>query len=164
MHDRLKEFLFPNGKHSWRTQAEKDLRSCFDCAQCYHELLSKSSSFKQKDVFKLTVKRVSETMKNASSSFEFSCVEEELVSWQSQWFELMTAVKETLKYPRLLLDESLHKAFLESLLVALDHDDMEDIEEKLPGVYLLLVHPNNQVCLAKLLSCLCLFSNQNKSL
>ena len=140
-------------KHSWRARADKDLSSCFDCAQCYHELLGKNS-FKQKDVYKLTVERVSQTMKDAVSFLKSSCVEEELVQelpWQSRLFkfqQLMTALKETLKYPRLLLDKPLHNTFIESLLVALrgvDHGVEDIIEEKLPGAYLLLVHPDNQV-------------------
>ena len=71
--------------------------------------------------------------------------------WQSRLFkfqQLMTALKETLKYPRLLLDKPLHNTFIESLLVALrgvDHGVEDIIEEKLPGAYLLLVHPDNQV-------------------
>lgn len=163
--DRLQEFLFPSSPPSkgcsWRLQAKKDLRSCFDCAQRYHELLDTVArensvlSKRKKDIFQLTVQRVTATLEDA-----LQCrapVKRETL-YEQPWpsscdlQQLKVPLKEALKYPRLLLDERLHSAFIQGLLAVLkgEEEDEDMMQEKLPGVYLLLVHPDEQVSNSKI--------------
>lgn len=150
----LHEFLFHTMDSSWRLQAEKDLSSCFDCVQRHHELLEsavreKPDMFKQKDLFQKTASRVTKTLKSQLKSMMSPCKDVDSEEWFRHSHSLVVSLKESLKYPRLLLDRSLHDAFVEGLLVALSKEEEEEadlIADKLPGVYLLLVHPVDEVC------------------
>lgn len=64
--------------------------------------------------------------------------------------------RELMKYPRLLLNESLSELLVGVFKALQDADQSLEINERLPGVYLLLVHPDYEVCIYNL-CCLFLF-------
>ena len=53
---------------------------------------------------------------------------------------------EFLRYPYLLFNNELMNLFVECLVLLIDNGKFHEIDEKLPGVYLLLVNPRAQVC------------------
>ena len=53
---------------------------------------------------------------------------------------------ELLKYPRLLLKESLSTMLVDVFKALQNVDQFLEVNEKHPGVYLLLVHPEYEVC------------------
>ena len=64
---------------------------------------------------------------------------------------LTCSLREALKYPRLLLSRELGETLVESLLNALRANDLPEVEQKYGGIYVLLVHPEDEV--RKYVSC-----------
>ena len=57
---------------------------------------------------------------------------------------------ELLRYPYLLFNVDLMNMFVQCLILLTENGKFHEIDEKLPGVYLLLVNPNSQVCISTL--------------
>ena len=123
-------------KESWYEQAYHDLLCCFDCVQVYHQLVKvflSSNISCAKKVYLETVKRVKMNLQE--------CLKEDSLKTKCS-----TSLKEVFAYPRLLLDEKLNYVVVSCLRRLLSNGEAEDVvSEKLPGIYLLLVHPDKQV-------------------
>ena len=63
--------------------------------------------------------------------------------------KLSVALPEILKYPYLLLHRRLGVLFVKALLALEKCRRSLEVEEKLPGVYLLLLHPDQQVSMLR---------------
>ena len=124
-------------KESWYEQAYRDLLCCFDCVQVYHQLVKAflSSNINCAEQVHLeTVKRVKMYLQK--------CLKEDSLKTSCS-----TSLKEVFAYPRLLLDEKLNYVVVSCLRRLLSNGEAEDVvSEKLPGIYLLLVHPDKEVC------------------
>ena len=124
-------------RKSWYEQAYDDLLCCFDCVQVYHQLVKVFLSCNiscAEQVYLKTVKRVTMYLQEClkKDSLKTSC---------------STSLKEVFAYPRLLLDKKLNDVVVLCLQRLLSNGEAEDVvSEKLPGIYLLLVHPDKQVC------------------
>ena len=148
--NRKKSHLFHKGV-SWREQAQRDLQTCFDCVQVYHQMLNKAFSShksifmpRREEIYVLNVDRITKCLqeKLKSSKTKMSTSEGDL----DVLSEFSTPLKEVLKYPRYLLDEKLNNVVLSCLKYLISTEEADDIvSEKLPGIYLLLVYPDKQV-------------------
>ena len=148
--NRKKSHLFHKGA-SWREQAQRDLQTCFDCVQVYHQMLNKAFSShksifmpRREEIYVLNVDRITKCLqeKLKSSKTKMSTSEGDL----DVLSEFSTPLKEVLKYPRYLLDEKLNNVVLSCLKYLISTEEADDIvSEKLPGIYLLLVYPDKQV-------------------
>ena len=148
----------------WVSDATQDLCNCSDCVDEYHRALEKvfqdDSRFTnelKKLIYTSNVARLEKCLgdvlaKCRQSSEALSEEEEEdmMMFWSTQRSsalqrEFECPMLEILKYPRLLLNRQVNELFVLAL------DEMETIDQQLevhgkyPGVYLLLVHPNQKV-------------------
>lgn len=146
-HDSTKSFdSLPgpiNQPPSLYRNAYLNLLSCNDCVQVYHTLImsiDKEDIIFAKEVHLKTVSRLTGHIR--------SCLEKSTVQ------NCSTSLKEILRYPKLLLNEKLSCVFvtcIKSISSSGVHSrglaagDEFQINEKLPGLYLLLVHPDNEV-------------------
>lgn len=154
-----------SGQHKqWVSDATQDLCICSDCVDEYHRALEKAfhddprfTTELKKLVYTSNVARLVKCLggvlaKCRQSSEELSEEEEEdmimfLSTQRSSALqrEFECPMLEILKYPRLLLNRQVNELFVLAL------DEMETIGQQLevhskhPGVYLLLVHPNQKV-------------------
>lgn len=140
MSECLHEFLLykhhrsSNQAPSWLKSAYSDLLSCSDCVQVYHGLTSQPR------------------MRNDSQHIYLRTVTR-IIDHLQVWLKDKTAtlntcqitLKEILSYPRLLLNEKLARMFVQCVTQLLQREGHLGIDEKLPGVYLLLVHPDGRV-------------------
>ena len=148
----------------WVSDATQDLCSCSDCVDEYHRALEKAFQDDPRFTIKLKklvyasdVARLEKYLgdvlaKCKLNSEELSEEEEEdmVMFWSTQRSsalqrEFECPMLEILKYPRFLLNRRVNELFVSAL------DEMETIDRQLevhgkyPGVYLLLVHPNQKV-------------------
>lgn len=157
MKKRFQKFLFPSNADlisKWRQKALNDLKHCFECVVSYHELLQlellKTSSLKKKNkIFLINTRRLVSSLEEGLAAVQPGepYVETNLL----QCCE--APLKEVLKYPRFLLHEDVHEVFQQVLLAVVSEEVSEEggiVQEKLPGLYLLLVHSNEQVSLTRL--------------
>lgn len=168
----------------WLKQAKRDLCICCDCMEEYHRLVEsalnhdpkflESGKLQMKEiVYRSDVSRLEDylqaTLEGVGSVGKESGFigaeeedEEDISSFlQSQSAaELLSCLecpfRELMKYPRLLLNESLSELLVGVFKALQDADQSLEINERLPGVYLLLVHPDYEVCIYNL-CCLFLF-------
>lgn len=131
--------------HEYFSRAERSLSSCFDCVVFYHQSLSlhmKNKRFvtQRKAIYVRTVSRISKNMR----AFLDQNVDDECSGHHDH--AVLVALFESLKYPRLLLDSGLNALFVESMQRLISEGEGAGLlQEKLPGLYLLLVHPNDEV-------------------
>ena len=141
----------------WIKDADSDLCSCFDCVEEFHHALELAFSndphvlqdvvaFK-KLAYVRNITRLSEHLSRTQERIKLqrsSEVEEEEVAVYLKK-EVETPLLEILKYPRLLLDRSLCSLFVEVFKQLQAVEKEVEVDKKFPGVYLLLVHPDEQV-------------------
>lgn len=125
--------------------AEQSLSTCFGCVVSFHQSLlvnMKSMRFarKTKEIYERTVARISKNMR----AFLDQEGDQDCAGYCDH--AVLVALFEALKNPRVLLDSSLNALLTESLrrLIA-NGEGAGLLQEKLPGLYLLLVHPDSQV-------------------
>ena len=160
----------------WIKQAKRDLCLCFDCMEEYHTLVE--NAFESNPDFfnsnKLQMKRVvyesdvsrlesclakvlKDVDKGKGSSVAGPGEEaEDASSLQTQSAVSLKKILECplvelMMYPRLLLRKNLSKLLVDGFKILQDVDQSLEITEKYPGVYLLLVHPEYEVCFVYLL-------------
>ena len=162
MRSHLYDFIRPSSRKKdrppWLKQAETDLCTCVDCMEEYHKLVqeafesdSKFSDMKEQ-VYRADTNRLERYMKKVLQEHEDDLLRDDLDSIpmtqataQLQG-SLKVPVQEMLKYPRLLLSRSVCNQFVEVFNALTTVDESPEIEEKYPGIYLLLVFPDQKVC------------------
>ena len=135
-------------------RAEESLSTCFGCVVSFHQSLlvkMKSQEFANKGciIYERIVARISKTMK--------AFLEQEDDQDCAGYYDhaVLVALFEALKNPRVLLDAGLNALLTESLRRLISNGEGAGLlQEKLPGLYLLLVHPDNQVNSLILMFCL----------
>ena len=135
MFQRLEKFLSGHQLTTWPyNDAYHDLLNCSDCVKVFHDMISKYDK-NHESVYKSIIQRV---VSNLSNWFKGT------KSCKTTCFVL---VRELLTYPRLMLDNGANKLLVKSIkwFLSLNENHEELVTEKLPGLYLLLVHPIPQV-------------------
>lgn len=161
MQSKLKVFFARKRKHQWWIeQAQQDLCTCFDCVEEYHHIVGEALqtdsqiSNKRELIYKADVERLtcymtqvltqySDRSKNDKEEEEDTL--REFHSAMEVHQILKCPLQEMLKYPRLLLTLTLSELFVQSLSLLKANDQPLEVNEKYPGVYLLLVHPHDEV-------------------
>ena len=148
----------------WFGEAYSDLCSCFDCVEEFHRSLDslldssiEDASVLKKSIHLSNVARLSDRLKELLDTYSRTHpkVKVEGEDYGSDIDYQLKASSETplleiLSHPRLLLDASVCQLFVSALERLLSADlQLEVTRKKLPGVYLLLVHPCNLVSAAK---------------
>ncbi|XP_019853172.1 PREDICTED: uncharacterized protein LOC109582720, partial [Amphimedon queenslandica] len=116
---------------SWLKPADSDLLTCLDCVMTYHKLVSARNHV-------LNIQAPYERTKLRIIEHFETCLDLPDLSFD----HCKVSVTEVLMYPRLLLNEKVSELFIEILLKL---GESAVIDKKLPGVYLLLVHPEKLV-------------------
>lgn len=151
----------------WIEQAIRSLSYCMDCVEVYHQLVEEAFNidpqFKAKRSYFLELVNKSNTVRLRES---FSCAlenittdcmtgseeDEQQYSQLSQYrsHTIDCPIRELLKFPKLLMSHELN----EQLAATIEHqeeiDQLPRINDKYPGIYLLLVHPNHKVIHGKI--------------
>ena len=152
----------------WIKQAKRDLCLCFDCMEEYHTLVENAfesnpdffSSTKlqmKRVVYESDVNRLESCLANVLKDVDKGNVAgpgEEVEDASSLQTQSAVSLKKILEcplvelmmYPRLLLRKNLSKLLVDGFKILQDVDQSLEITEKYPGVYLLLVHPEYEVC------------------
>ncbi|XP_078359214.1 uncharacterized protein LOC144643749 isoform X2 [Oculina patagonica] len=125
----------------WPPDLLLDLCYCYDCVQEYHrlqeELTKGAKKAGHKQVLQLVdIDRLAQTITNAL---------EKDVHQKDVATNLQVPLLEILRFPYLLHDKRLADMFKRGLIAFNQSDCLLTVEEKLPGTYLLLVHPNKEV-------------------
>ncbi|XP_048414445.2 probable helicase senataxin isoform X2 [Stegostoma tigrinum] len=135
--------------------ANEDLCFCLECVVDYHQAREQLPSV-HKNLWKLETKRLIEQFENAlkeeqEEDDELFLIEDEqeiqLHGYTGPDFEnnLRVPILEILKYPYLLLHERLSELCVEALCKMEQVNFSFQTFEKYPGIYLLLVHPNETI-------------------
>ena len=159
MQSHLCKFIRPPSRKNrppWLKQAEADLCICVDCMEEYHKLVQEAfesdSRFldMKEQVYRSDTSRLEKYMKQVlqehADGFEDDVDSIPMTQKTAQLqASLKAPVREILKYPRLLLSESVSNQFVQVFYALSRVDESLEIEEKFPGMYLLLVFPDYQV-------------------
>uniref|UniRef100_UPI00398F70DA probable helicase senataxin isoform X2 n=1 Tax=Pristiophorus japonicus TaxID=55135 RepID=UPI00398F70DA len=135
--------------------ANEDLCYCLECVVEYHHARDKLPLV-HKNLWKLETKRLTEHFENAlkeeqAEEDELFLIEDEqeiqLHGYTGPDFEnnIRVPILEILKYPYLLLHEHLSELCVEALIKMEQVNFSFQTFEKYPGIYLLLVHPNETI-------------------
>lgn len=145
MSDHLQGFLIariPCSSSPYR-EAYSDLLNCSDCINVFHYIVSKY---------------------NEDSQLAYNHVTSRIVASLNGWLEgekdddinCCILIREILTYPRLMLESDINSALVSCLRWFLENDGNYEIpkDEKLPGLYLLLVHPSDTVSIVFVYFCI----------
>lgn len=128
----------------WFQQMCKDLSCCSACVDQYHNAMKVHlCGLGSPIVYNWNCRRLSDSLEeglrlvNSLDTDEF--YKESITTC------LETAVKEMLKYPRLMLDKRLSNFCLRSLKLLLKRNEDFELHERLHGLCLLLVNEDSQV-------------------
>ncbi|XP_065069424.1 probable helicase senataxin isoform X2 [Rhopilema esculentum] len=134
-----------NGKESWKYEASLDLCYCTPCVREYHRLKAefiKKYPSHEKILYQVEVERLHnhflDTLKKDMQSHSFD------LAYDFEDF-LKVPVFEMLQYPYLLFNEDLMKVFTDCIVLLVENEKFIEIDEHLPGVYLLLLNPRLEV-------------------
>ncbi|XP_022786146.1 probable helicase senataxin [Stylophora pistillata] len=128
----------------WPADLLLDLCYCFDCVQEYHRLQEELTEQRQKKVLQhLDVDRLKLTISSALGDAE--CGEGSFPYMQDVPLKLQVPLLEMLRFPYFLHNEMLALLFKRGLIALNVWGCPLKLEEKLPGAYLLLVHPDPEV-------------------
>jgi hypothetical protein len=128
----------------------EDLGSCFDCVieyqrakECFLEV-PPGNALKQL-FYEFDVKRIKTYLENQLRSQEATYDVIDVDGYVTIADRLRTPLLECLKYPNYLMDSGVNKVFVQSFQLYSGRNEDLDVDEKMPGIYLLLVHPHHQV-------------------
>lgn len=135
--------------------ADDDLSYCMECVAEYHRVRDEAPQL-HKALWKLETSRVTTQLEKAmqeeiDEDDELFLVEEDgekqLFGYNGPNFESSVRVPllEILKYPYLLLDKRVSELCVDALCKMEHVNNPFQVYEKLPGIYLLLVHPNESI-------------------
>ncbi len=138
----------------WFCDAFADLYSCYDCVEEFHQSLSfllgyeEASSHLPETAYHSNVSRITNRLTQVLHLVHDVKVEGEWNDSHTNQLKckLEVPMLELLGYPRLLLNGPLCSLFVSALKLLLSTNQQFEItKKKLPGVYLLLVHPDERV-------------------
>ena len=160
----------------WLKQTRRDLCLCFDCMEEYHTLVENAFNCNpnffgnnklqmKKVVYESDVRRLENYLDKVLEDVEKGKGNTGIGAGgeaeDASFLQTQSAVSlkkvlecplvELMRYPRLLLRKNLSKLLVDAFKVLQDVDQSLEITEKYPGVYLLLVHPEYEVCFLYLL-------------
>ena len=145
----------------WIEQAISSLSRCMDCVEVYHQLIKEAFNIDPR--FKTKRSNLLELVNNSNTTRLRECFfnaledikaermtgsdEEEQQYSQLQYrsHTLDCPIRELLKFPTLLMSEELNEQLAAAIQQLYEIDQLPQINDKYPGLYLLLVHPNPQV-------------------
>ncbi|XP_067038859.1 probable helicase senataxin isoform X2 [Acropora muricata] len=116
-----------------------DLCYCYDCVQEYHRLADEAKQNNPRsalfqEFLTLDIERLTHTIGGALES-----------SAEDVLTKLQVPLMEVLGFPYLLHHKQLADRFVDGIIAVLKFSYPLKLEEKLPGAYLLLIHPNEKV-------------------
>lgn len=135
--------------------ADDDLSYCMECVAEYHRVRDEAPQL-HKALWKLETSRLTTQLEKSmreeiDEDDELFLVEEDgekqLLGYTGPNFESSVRVPllEILKYPYLLLDKRVSELCVDALCKMEQVNNPFQVYEKLPGIYLLLVHPNESI-------------------
>ena len=156
------------GTHSepawWCRSAQDDLGTCLECMHQFHILLEdhlhSCSPVEKRALFDFDCKRIiialSESVRRLKQSIEENSQdnknedEDDNIFFMSQdesvmQSHVMIPLREILMYPKYMFHREVGKKVAEAILLLVASETTFAVMEKLPGVYLLLVHPVKEV-------------------
>lgn len=162
LHKYLKSFDTELGtiiNDSWIEQATRSLSRCMDCVEVYHQLVEEAFNidprFKTKRSYfaelvnKSNTDRLREYFCSALENIKTDCTEEDEQQYsqlsQYRGHTLNCPIRELLKFPKLLMSHELNDQLATAIEQLEEIDQLPQINDKYPGLYLLLVHPNQKV-------------------
>lgn len=134
---------------TWLPRMLEDLGSCFDCVIEYQrgkeDMLEIHSELKQ-PFYEFDIKRIRKYLESHISRRD--CVSYDVIDvdgYVTVADRLRTPLLECLKYPNYLMDSRVNELFVQAFQLHSERSEDLDVDEKLPGVYLLLVHSHHQI-------------------
>ena len=127
----------------WFHRMCKDLSSCSACVDQYHNAMTNLFGSKYVIVYNWNCRRISNCLEEGLQLFD-SINNDEFYE-ESITLCIETAIKEVLKYPRLMLNEQVCAVCLKSLKLLLKENKSFELHERLQGLCLLLVNQDSQV-------------------
>ncbi|KAG8546517.1 hypothetical protein GDO81_018747 [Engystomops pustulosus] len=135
--------------------ADDDLSYCMECVVEYHRVRDEAPQL-HKVLWKMETARIATQLEKSmreeiDEDDELFLVEEDgekqLLGFTGPNFESNVRVPllEVLKYPYLLLDKSVSELCVDALCKMEHVNNPFQVYEKVPGIYLLLVHPNENI-------------------
>lgn len=132
----------------WFRQMCRDLSCCSACVDQYHNAMKAHlvGGSKSAIVYKWNCRRICDCLEEGLQLFDsvISLNNDEFYK-ESITLCMETAIKEILKYPRLMLNKQLSTFCLKSLKMLLNRNESFELHERLEGLCLLLVNQDNQV-------------------
>uniref|UniRef100_A0A6I8P6J3 Senataxin n=1 Tax=Ornithorhynchus anatinus TaxID=9258 RepID=A0A6I8P6J3_ORNAN len=152
--DVLKEYASKNASSDFLTAANDDLCYCLECVAEYHKARDQLP-FLHEVLWELETSRLighfEKCIKEVGEDDELFIIndngETQLSDISGSDFEnnLRVPLLEILKYPYLLLNERVSELFVEGLCRMEQANCSFQVFDKHPGIYLLLVHPNEMI-------------------
>ena len=172
----------------WAREAQSDLDTCWECVLQYHsliedEVLSCSAEEKQK-IFCFDRERLQRILKEklesvqklshvatlpATDIIDLSIDDDDdenkyiIQSYMSQDATILHSsvsvpLREVLMYPQYLHSDKVSRVFVSLLSALIDSDGVMNVTEKMAGIYMLLVHPDEKVrmCMQRYSQCMTL--------
>ncbi|XP_062507635.1 probable helicase senataxin [Corticium candelabrum] len=134
---------------TWLPHMLEDLGSCFDCVVEYQrakeDFLEVHPEMKQ-PFYEFDVKRISEYLESQmSSNLQLSDDVIDVDGYVTVADRLRTPLLECLKYPNYLMHTRINEVFIRALQLHSDRGEDLLVDEKLPGAYLLIIHPHHLI-------------------
>ena len=147
----LLDSLCDKQEPEWLPCMLEDLGSCFDCVIEYQRAKERLLEFRPENSLKqlfyeFDVKRIETYLENQLRRSEEATYDViDVDGYVTMADRLRAPLLECLKYPNYLMDSSVNNLFVQSFQLHSERNEDLDVDEKMPGVYLLLVHPHHQV-------------------
>lgn len=133
----------------WFQQMCKDLSCCMACVDQYHHAMKvhlELCSSKSAIVYNWNCRRISDCLEEGLRFFDSVIpVDDDELCVESITSCIETAIKEMLKYPRLMLNKTLSSLCIKSLKLLLKRSGGFELHERLKGLCLLLVNEDSEV-------------------
>ena len=134
----------------WFQQMCKDLSCCIACVDQYHNAMKvhlELCGSKSTIVYNWNCRRITDCLEEGLRLLDSVIpLDDEEICVESITLCIETAIKEVLKYPRLMFDKQLSTFFLNSLKLLLKRSGGFELHERLKGLCLLLVNEDSEVC------------------
>lgn len=139
----------------WFQQMCKDLSCCSACVEQYHNAMKTHPyGSKRAIVYNWNCRRINDCLEEGLRLFNLEMpLDIDEFCEESITLCIETAIKEVLKYPKLMLNEQISTLCLQSLKMLLKRNEGFELHERLQGLCLLLVNQDPQVCSKQILNC-----------
>ena len=139
----------PADQSEWFQQMCKDLSCCVECVDQYHHAMKvhlELCSSQRAIVYNWNCRRISGCLEEGLRFFyPVIPLDDDELCVEFIRLCIKTAIKEVLKYPRLLFNEQLSSFCLKSLKLLLKQSGGFELHERLKGLCLLLVNEDSEV-------------------